>query len=146
MQKYIKRWSIRDIWTLFKTEEKKEGKKQAQSKINKGYNIRDIRKLFEQEEKDYYKPNYLNLIIIKVSNFWSNNFIEYESNWDKNKNLLLNKYLNKIESYLRNIITDLQNSEAWKIQLTIAISFISLKDAEEECAIHSTSGNIKFTP
>ena len=35
--------------------------------------IRDIRILCEQEETDYYKPN-------KVSNFWNNNYIEYESN------------------------------------------------------------------
>ena len=47
---------------------------------------------------------------------------------------------------MRNIIIDLQNSDAWKIQLTTAINLISLKDAEEEGAIHSTSDNIKFTP
>ena len=47
---------------------------------------------------------------------------------------------------MRNIIIDLQNSDAWKIQLTIAINFISSKDSEEECVMHSNSGNIKFTP
>ena len=47
---------------------------------------------------------------------------------------------------MRNIIINLQNSNARKIQLTIAINFISLKDAEEEHVIHSSSGNIKFTP
>ena len=36
--------------------------------------------LFEQKEKDYYK-------LIKVGNFWNNNYIEYESSGDKNKNL-----------------------------------------------------------
>ena len=39
--------------------------------------IRDIRDQFEQEEKDYYKP------VFKGS-FWSNNYIEYESNSDRN--------------------------------------------------------------
>ena len=39
-----------------------------------------------------------------------------------------------------------QNSDAWKIQLTIAINLISSKDAEEECIMHSSSGNLKFTP
>ena len=47
---------------------------------------------------------------------------------------------------MRNIVIDLQNSDSWKIQLTIAINFISSKDAEEERAMHSRSGNIKFQP
>ena len=47
---------------------------------------------------------------------------------------------------MRNIIIDLQNSDAWKIQLTIAINFISSKDSEEEHVMHSNCGNIKFTP
>ena len=46
---------------------------------------------------------------------------------------------------MRNIIIDLQNSDTWKIQLTIAINFISSKGAEEERVMHSTSDNIKFT-
>ena len=40
---------------------------------------------------------------------------------------------------------DLQNSDTWKFQLTIAINFISSKDTEEECVVHSKSNNIKFT-
>ena len=40
---------------------------------------------------------------------------------------------------------DLQNSDTWKIQLTITINFISSKDVEEERVIHSSSDNIKFT-
>ena len=46
---------------------------------------------------------------------------------------------------MRSIITDLQNSDTWKIQLTIAINFISSKDVEEERVMHSRSDNIKFT-
>ena len=45
---------------------------------------------------------------------------------------------------MRNIIIDLQNSDIWKIQLTIAINPISSKDAEEEHVMHSSSDNIKF--
>ena len=45
---------------------------------------------------------------------------------------------------MRNITTDLQNSDAWKIQLTIVINFVSSKDADEERVIHSTSDNAKF--
>ena len=40
-----------------------------------------MRTLFEQEE-DYYKPK-------RASKFWNNNYIQYESNGDKNRNLSL---------------------------------------------------------
>ena len=40
------------------------------------------------------------------------------SNGDKNRNLSLYEYLNKIEPYLRNVIIDLQIYDVWKIQLT----------------------------
>ena len=84
-------------------------------KIIKDNLIGDMRILFEQErEEDYSGPK-------RVSNFWNNNYIKYESNSDKNKNLLLDEYLYKIESYLRNIIIYLKYSDTWKIQLTIEI-------------------------
>ena len=41
------------------------------------------------------------------------------------------------------IIIDLQNFDTWKIQLTVAINFISSKNVEEEHVMHSTSDNIK---
>ena len=62
--------------------------------------------------------------------------IEYESIGGKNRNLSLDEYLNKIETYLRNIMINLQNSDIWKIQLTIAINFISSRDTEEERVLH----------
>ena len=86
---------------------------------------RDIRTLFETEEKDYYKPK-------AVSNFWNNYYIQHESNGEKNRNLTLNGYFSETEPYLRNIIIDLRNSNTWNIQLTIAVNFISWKDAEEQ--------------
>ena len=71
----------------------------------------------------------------RVSNFWNNNYIEYEINGDKNRNLSLDKYLNRIEPQLRNIIIDLQNSDICKTELTIAINFISSNNAEEKCVM-----------
>ena len=47
--------------------------------------IRDIRTLFEQED-DYYKSK-------RVNNFWNNNYIKYESNGGKNRNLSLDEKL-----------------------------------------------------
>ena len=40
---------------------------------------------------------------------------------------------------MRNIIIDRQSPDTWKIQLAIAIIFISSKDAEEECVMRSRS-------
>ena len=91
-----------------------------------------------QEEKDYYKSK-------RVSNLWDNSYIKYKRNGDGNRNLSLDEYLNKIKPYMRNIVIDLQNSDTWKIQLTIAINFISSKDAEEKRVMLSKSDNIKST-
>ena len=46
---------------------------------------------------------------------------------------------------MKNVITDLQNSDTLKIQLTIAINFISSKDTKEERVMHWNSDNTKFT-
>ena len=98
--------------------------------------IRDIRTLFELGD-DYYKP-------IRVGNFLNNNYIEYESNGDRNKNLLVKEYLVRIKPYLRDLIINLQKSDTWKIQLTVAINFISSKDIDGERLMHSKSYNIEF--
>ena len=94
-----------------------------------------------KKKKDYYK-------LKTRSNFSNNDYIEYESNDDRNVNLSQDKYFNKIESYSRDIIIDLQNSDTWKIQLTSAINFFSSRDAEEcnasKHVVHSNSESIKF--
>ena len=51
--------------------------------------IRDIKTFFERHE-DYYKP-------ARVGNFWSNNYIEYGSNRDRNQTLSIKEYLDKIK-------------------------------------------------
>ena len=45
---------------------------------------------------------------------------------------------------MRDVKIDPQESDAWKIQLTIAINFTSPNDAEEERVLHAMSVNIKF--
>ena len=55
-------------------------KLKKENKAIKDRTIRDIKTLFEQQEEDRYKP-------VRVSNFWNNNYIEYERSGDKNKNL-----------------------------------------------------------
>ena len=55
-------------------------------------------------------------------------------------------YLNETKPYFRDILINLQKSDAWKIQLIIAINFISSKDVDEERVIHLKSNNIEFMP
>ena len=98
--------------------------------------LRDIKNLFEHKEEIYYKP-------VRVNNFWSNNYIEYKSNGDRNKTLSVVEYLNKISPYLKDI-NNLENSDTWKIQLTIANDFISSIDNDKERVMHSKTNVIEI--
>ena len=93
--------------------------------------------LFEHEVEIYYEP-------VGVNNFWSNNYIDYESNSDRNNTLSVEEYLNKIMPYLKYIINNLKKTDTSKIQLTIANIFISSIDNDEESVIHAKSDNIKI--
>ena len=44
--------------------------------------IRNVRSLLEHEEENYYKS-------LRVGDSWNNNYIEYESNGDRNKILFI---------------------------------------------------------
>ena len=64
------------------------------------------RNLFEREREK------LNLLLAsKIGNFWSNNYIEYKSNGNRNKTLLVEEYLIKSRPYLKEIINDLKKSD-----------------------------------
>ena len=92
--------------------------------------IRDIRNLFKDEEEDCFKS-------VRVDSFWSNSYLEYDSNGDRNKTLSVEEYLNKIRPYLKDITNNLKKSDTWKIQLTIGINFMSSKDNDKEHLMHS---------
>ena len=98
--------------------------------------LRYIKNLFEHEEENYYKP-------VRVSSFWSNNYIEYESNGDRNKTLSVEEYLNKVNSYLKDIKNNLKKNGTWKFKLTKANNFNSSIDNDEERVMHSKSDNIE---
>ena len=66
---------------------------------------------------------------ISVSNFWSTNYIEYNT-------LSVAECRNKIRPYLKDVINNFKKSDARKIYWTISINFISSTDNDEECAIH----------
>ena len=69
---------LENFWNRRRKKRKKRIRKKEKKyeRLIKYKIIRDIRSLFEQQEEDYYKPK-------RVSSFWNNNYIEYESNGDK---------------------------------------------------------------
>ena len=82
-------------------------------------------------------------IVVKGS--FNNNYAQYESKGDKNKILSIREYLNMIRPYSVNMINDHKNQSEWKIQLTIAVNFISSKpESDETCIMHTKSNNIEI--
>ena len=57
----------------------------------------------KKEEENYYKP-------VRVSNVLSNNYVEYESNNDREKIVSPEEYLDKIRPYLTGIKNNLKKS------------------------------------
>ena len=86
--------TIKDIKNLFRLE--KESKAVTERILGNITNIFE----YEQEE-NYYKP-------LRVSNFWSNNYIEHKSNSDRNKTLPVEENLDRISPYLKDIINNLK--------------------------------------
>ena len=67
--------------------------------------LRNIMNLSKHEEgENYYKP-------VRLNNFWSNNYIEYKSNGNKNRIISVKEYLDKIRPYLKDIINDLKKPD-----------------------------------
>ena len=75
---------------------------------------------------------------------WSNDYMEYESNGDRNKTLSVEEYLNKVRPYLKNIANNLKKSDSCEIQLKIANNIISSIGNDEERVMHSKSDNIEI--
>ena len=130
----LKKKAIKDIKNLFKLIKKPN------------YNaIKDIRNLLDQRNK-LKQLKIENLEILKIFlnnfqfqlifkffglNFQDNNYIEYESNIDRNKTLLVEEYSSKIRPYLKNIINNLKKSDTWKFnsqqQITLVLAKIMTK-------------------
>ena len=72
-----------------------------------------------EKEENYYKP-------VRASNFWSNLYIEYESNSYRKETLLIEEYLNTTWSYL-NDINYLRKTDEWIIQSIRAINLVVSK-------------------
>ena len=84
-------------------------------------------------DEDHYKP-----VLLKSG--YNNNYVQYESKGDRI--LGIHEYLTLIEKYLRELINHYKNKGEWKIQLTGAINFVSLKPGSDEtCVIYTRSFN-----
>ena len=92
--------------------------------------IKDIKDLFKLSiDEDYYKP-----VLLKSG--YNNNYVQYESKGDRI--LGIHEYLTLIEKYLRELINHYKNIGEWKIQLTGAINFVSLKPGSDETRVMYT--------
>ena len=105
-------------------------------------------------DENYYKP-------IITEGAFDGSYIQYKNKKDKGKNLSIKEYLNIIKPYLSNIINDHETrgllkyhsvnkawleetSSEWKIQLTMAINFISSNDSDEPRAMQTKSNNVEI--
>ena len=105
-------------------------------------------------DEDYYEP-------ILVKSAFDGNYIQYESWGDRGKNLSIKKYLKMIKPYLSDLINKHKThgsaryhsgnkswiektSSKWKIQLTMAINFISSRDSDETRTMHTKSNNVEI--
>ena len=70
--------------------------------------------------------------------------IIYKNKGDR-KTLSAEEYLNKIKSYLKDIINDLKKFNMWKIQWTITVRFFfSVDNKDEEREMDSKTDNIEI--
>ena len=106
LKKELTYTAAKDIRSLFRLKKKT---KKIKDRI-----LRDIKNPFEHEEGENYHKS------VRVSNFWSNSYTEYEVDGDRNKTLSVEEYLNKVNPYLKDIINNLKKSDTCKIQLAIA--------------------------
>ena len=105
--------------------------------------MKKVKKKIYDSKNNFFKPKEDNYKPVRTGNAFSNNYIEYKSNGDKDKTLSIKDYLDEIKPYLSDIINDHKTQGEWKIYLTMAINFFSSKDSEEIRTMHSKSDNIE---
>ena len=101
--KAIKGKIPRDIRNVFRLEK--------ENKATKDIKLRDIRNLSKNEEEEKCHK------VVRWNNFWSSNYIEYESNGERNKVLSVEEYLNEIRPYLKHIVNNLK--KIWYVETSI---------------------------
>ena len=88
-------------------------------------------------EEDYYKPT-------EVKSAFDDNYVLYESRGDKNTELALYEYFDKIKPHLKDMIDDYKSKGEWKIQITMRIIFISFIDKNKTQVMYTKSDNVEI--
>ena len=91
----------------------------------------------KKSKKDVYKP-------IKISGAFSDNFVEYQSNGNRDRSISIARYLNNIREHLKRLIEDKKKSGEWKIQLIMKINYISSRNFIESRDMYSKSDNFEI--
>ena len=100
------------------------------------YNITyGLKYLFNEE--DYYEP-------IEIKSAFDDGYMLYESRGDKDAKLSIDKYLDIIEPYLKDMMDNPKARGEWKIQLNMRIIFVFFIDANETRVMHTKSDNIEI--
>ena len=88
-------------------------------------------------EVDYYKPT-------EVKSAFDGSYMLYERRGDKDAELALYEYFDKIKPYLKDMIDYYKSKGEWKIQITTRIIFISFIDRNETEIMHTKYGNVEI--
>ena len=91
----------------------------------------------EVNEEDYYKPT-------EAKSAFDGNYGLYESRGDKDANLALYEYFEKIKPYLKDMIDDYKSKGEWRIQITMRMIFISFIDKNETQVMHTKRDNVEI--
>ena len=70
--------------------------------------VKQLKKNISKPKKDIYKPT-------KISGAFSDNFVEYQSNGNRNRSISIARYINNIREQLRKLINDKKKTGEWKI-------------------------------
>ena len=88
-------------------------------------------------EEDYYNPT-------EIKSAFDGNYVLYESRGDKDANLSLYEYFDKIKPHLKDMIDYYKSKGEWKIQITMRIIFTSFIDKNETQVMHTKSDNVEI--
>ena len=86
-------------------------------------------------EEDYYKPT-------EVKSAFDGNYVLYESRGDKDAELVLYEYFDKMKPHLKDMIDDYKSKGEWKIQITMRIMFISFIDRNKTQVMDTKRDNV----
>ena len=124
---------VKEIDKLEQAKELKK-KKITSSLLLEGKKIGFKPKKKSKPKKDVYKQ-------IKISGAFCDNFVEYQSNGNRDKSISIARYLNNIREHLRKLIDSKKRNGGWKIQLIMKINFISSRNFIESRDMYSKSDN-----